>query len=109
MLKLTIYDKSGEKVREAEGSMVMIRFGVIRKLMRLLKVGDADDAIGILGAVTDAWEELVELLGNIFPDVTEEEWENVDMQELIPVLLTIAKSALGKMAKVPSDPNMPGA
>jgi len=107
-LKLNIYNEEGKYIRTAKGEMVAIRFGVIRKLMALLNVGNENET-DILTTVANAWVEITKLLSTIFPDVKEEEWDNVDVSELIPLILSIAKGAVTKMTQLPADPNTKGA
>lgn len=103
-LKLKIYDENNEVKREVEAAFVDIKMGTIRRLMKLLKVDDIQDQASLLKLVSDVWDELTKILDQIFPDVTEEEWDYVSMGELIPTVIKILKGSFTQMAKIPNDP-----
>ena len=103
-LTLSIYDSDGNLVRVAEGHVPRIKFGVVRALMEILNISDSTSTFDVLKNVYDAWDKVTELLGTVFEDVTAEEWDNVDVSELVPLALGIMRHALKKMNGVPTDP-----
>lgn len=80
-LTLNIYDKKGKVKKTAEAKLVDLEFGQVRKLMDLLKIEQADDTMSILKSMNEAWDEIKELLAEIFPDVTIEELDSVKLKE----------------------------
>ena len=103
-LTLNIYDDTGKLTRVAEGDVPHIKFGVIRSLMEVLNISDTTTSIELLEKVYGAWDKLTDLLGMIFPDVTQDEWDNVDVSELISLLFIIFKACIIKMNTIPTDP-----
>lgn len=110
-LTLNIYDDVGNLARVAEShAMPRLKFGIIRKIMALLDINEDTTSFDLLKSVYGAWNELQKILEQVFPDVTDDEWNNVDISELVPVLLGIAKNSIVKMNTIPTDPkNMLGA
>ena len=104
-IKLTIYNEDMETVKkECTANMVKVPFGLIRKLMNLFKVENLQDTTQILDIIMTSWEDVIKLLGRIFPDVTEEEWDYVDTSELRRVILSLVKYVFAEMVKIPTDP-----
>ena len=104
-IKLTIYNEDMETVKkECAANMVKVPFGLIRKLMNLFKVENLQDTTQILDIIMTSWEDVIKLLGRIFPDVTEEEWDYVDTSELMRVILSLVKYVFAEMVKIPTDP-----
>ena len=95
-LTLNIYDNDGNLVRVAEG--------VVRALMEILNISDSTSTFDVLKNVYDAWDKVTGLLGTMFEDVTAEEWDNVDVSDLVPLTLGIMRHAMEKMNGVPTDP-----
>ena len=104
-IKLTIYNEDMETVKkECTANMVKVPFGLVRKLMNLFKVENLQDTTQILDIIMTSWEDVIKLLGRIFPDVTEEEWDYVDTSELMRVILSLVKYVCAEMVKIPTDP-----
>lgn len=103
-LTLNIYDNDGNLVRVAEGHVPRIKFGVVRALMEILNISDSASTFDVLKNVYDAWDKVTGLLGTMFEDVTAEEWDNVDVSDLVPLTLGIMRHAMEKMNGVPTDP-----
>ena len=104
-IKLTIYNEDMETVKkECTANMVKVPFGLVRKLMNLFKVENLQDTTQILDIIMTSWEDVIKLLGRIFPDVTEEEWDDVDTSELMRVILSLVKYVFAEMVKIPTDP-----
>ena len=104
-IKLTIYNEDMETVKkECTANMVKVPFGLVRKLMNLFKVENLQDTTQILDIIMTSWEDVIKLLGRIFPDVTEEEWDYVDTSELMRVILSLIKYVFAEMVKIPTDP-----
>ena len=102
-LTLNIYDENDNVKRTEEAKFVYLRFGTIRSLMQLLKVEDINDTAQLLKTVYSAWEQVTGILSRVFPNVTEEDWENVKLSELMPLLIVILKSSFVKILEIPTD------
>ena len=88
-LTINIYDDDDNVVKTVTAHKTDLKFGIVRRLMEILNVEDINDNGQIFKAFTSAWEPLTKLLHNIFPDATPEEFDNVSVKELIPVVLEI--------------------
>lgn len=103
-LTVNIYDERGRNiVRTANAEMYDLSMGTIRRLMKLLKIEDTKNTVQVLKALTGAWDELIVVLGYIFPDVTDEEWDTVKVKEIVPLVVNIAKYAVSDALTIPSD------
>lgn len=102
-LKLNVYEKGVVK-KTCVAHTIDFEFGTIRAIMEVLKIDDVDDVGGLLESVCDVWDELIEILGQCFPDMEEEDWEHVKLKELIPILVQVLKNSFKEMLKIPQDP-----
>ena len=103
LILLNVYDENGNITKQAEATPVSIKFGAVRKLMKLLKVDTASDTWDILTTVSDVWEELIALLSKCFPDMEEKDWDEVKLEDLIPAVISILRMSFAKMNEVPGD------
>ena len=103
-IKLNVYDEKNNIVKTSTAEVIELKFGPIRKLMKLLNVDDINDTAQLLTAVYGAWDELTKILNKCFPDMTDEDWDNVKLQELIPALVAILKYSFSEMLTIPTDP-----
>ena len=104
--KLNVYDADGKNViKTLCGSEFDLSFGTIRKLMKLLKIDDATSSFDLLVIINDAWDELINILDKVFVDATEDDWNNVQVKELIPILVQIMKYSLTKALSIPTEKN----
>lgn len=105
-ITLHIYDKSGKDlVKMYEAQPYELPFGTVRKLMGLLKIEDMNDQAQLLNAVVGAWDEIMDVLGNVFPDCTDEEWDQVKTKEVLSVIIAIAKYAVSDVFVIPTEKN----
>lgn len=102
-LVLNIYDDEDNVVKTSEAKIIDLRFGTVRNLMELLNVDDIDDTSELFKTVFGAWSQLTKLLDKVFPDVDADDWENVKLSELIPILVFILKSSFIQMLDIPTD------
>lgn len=102
-IKLNVYDDENNIVKTSTAEVMELKFGSIRSLMKLLNVDDIDDTAQLLKVVYGVWEQLTKILNGCFPDMTDEDWDNVKLSELIPVLMTILKYSFTQMLTIPSD------
>lgn len=102
-ITLNVYDNRNKIAKTCEAKLVDIKFGTIRKLMGLLKIDEIDNTSQLLKVVYEAWEQIVEVLNQCFPDMDDDDWDNVKVNELLPVIVAIAKSALSDMLAIPGN------
>lgn len=102
-LKLNVYDENDNIIKTSEAKMIDLRFGTIRSLMELLKVDDINDTTQLLRTVYSAWAQVISILSKIFPDMEEEDWENIKLSELLPMLVAILKSSFAQILTIPTD------
>lgn len=100
---LNVYDKDNNIVKTCEAVDADLKFGAIRSIMKLLNIDDIDDTAQLLKTVYSAWEQLTAILSQCFPDMAEEDWDNVKLEELIPVIVGILRTSFGKILTIPSD------
>lgn len=102
-IKLNVYDDENKVVKTATAEVMELKFGSIRSLMKLLNVDNINDTAELLKTVYGAWEQITKILNGCFPDMTDEDWDNVKVSELIPVLMTILKYSFTQMLTIPAD------
>lgn len=102
-IKLNVYDDDDNIIKTSEAQIIDLRYGVIRNIMELLNVDNIDDTSELLKTVYSAWSQITKILGRVFPDMTDEDWENVKLSELIPMLVLILKSSFTQILSVPTD------
>lgn len=104
-MELKFYGADGAEKVVKGGEITRLKFGTVRKFMKLLKVGKETDAATLLGAVDDAWEELTGILFDLFPDVSDAEWDDLDAADVAPALYAIAIQIMRYVSKnIPKDP-----
>lgn len=100
---LNIYDDENKVVKTVKAELVELKFGSIRSLMKLLNIEDINDTAQLLKTVYGAWEQLTKVLNGCFPDMTDEDWDNVKVSELIPTIMSIFKYSFSQMLTIPQD------
>lgn len=103
IVKLNVYDENDNIVKTCEAQTVKLRFGVIRKLMELLKIDDITDTPELLKTIYGAWDQLTKVLNKCFPEMTDDDWDGVDVSELVPVIVAILKESIKNMNAIPTD------
>lgn len=103
-LKLNIYDDSNkEVVKTVESNTFDLTFGTIRTLMDLLKIESLENTMDMLKTIYGAWNEIKNVLGEVFPDMKDEDWNHVKVKELVPVIINIGKFAITDALSIPSS------
>ena len=100
---INVYDKEGNVIKTCTAIDADIRFGSVRKIMALLDLDDINDTFALLKTIYGAWDQTTKVLSECFPDMEDEDWDNVYIDELIPVVVGIAKASIAKIFDVPSD------
>ncbi len=93
--------KSEAKVYTAE--MPKLTVGFTRRLMSLIKIDGAESTADIARSIMNAWENCAMILSEAFPDVTDDEWDLVDIEEVIQIIVQIARSSMAKAMTIPAE------
>lgn len=104
-LKIKVYDDDDNVIKECKAQTVDIRFGQVSAIMELVDVENVDDTGELLKVVNSAWKQLKKILSKVFPDMTEDDWENVSVKELLPVVVAILKDSFREMLTIPKSKN----
>ena len=102
-MTINVYGINDKIVKTCEAKVVDLKFGTIRKLMKLLKIDDIENTSELLKVVYSAWDEITVVLDQCFPDMEDDDWDNVKVNELLPVIVNIAKSAFAEMLTLPTS------
>lgn len=102
-LKLNVYDDENKVVKTVTAEMVELKFGSIRRLMKLLNIDDINDTAQLLKVIYGAWDQLTKILNSCFPEMTDDDWDNVKVSELVIVLVAILKYSFTQMLSIPTD------
>lgn len=105
-LTINVYDDDGNVIREAKANTVSLKMGQVSAIMELLDADNIETSVDLLNAMNKAWKQLVKVLSKIFPDIKEDEWDNVDLGELLPVFVLIIKESIAEMMKIPKSKNV---
>ena len=106
MINLKIYDKSGKNVvKMYEAEPYDLPFGTVRKLMAIVKIENMENQGELLKTIAQAWDEILNVLHSVFPDCTEEEWDNIKAKEVLNIIIQIAKSAISDIFVIPTEKN----
>ena len=102
-IKLNVYDENDNIIKTVEAQFVELRFGTIRKLMELLNVENIDDTGELLKTVYQAWDKLTSIMNKMFPDLDEDDWDNLKLSEVVPVLLQILRTSFVQILSIPTE------
>ena len=94
-LELNVYDNEGNIEETVEARSIDLMFGTVKSIMDVLHIEKATNTAELLGTIYDVWEELTDVLSQVFPTLTDEQWNRVKISELIPVIMTILKQSFG--------------
>ena len=64
-----------------------------------------EDSVQMMRMIKKAWKQLVRILSKIFPDMEEDDWNNVSLKELLPVLILILWDSFKGMMTIPKSKN----
>ena len=102
-MTINVYNKSGEIVKTATAHTIDLEFGTVRSIMEILKIDTIEDTTDLLKVIYNAWDSLVVVLSQIFPDMTPEDFEHVKVKELVPVIMDVLKYSFSEILGLPSD------
>lgn len=102
-LKLNIY-KKGEVVKTLSTSTYELTLGVCEDLINLLGLGkltevDKEDikVSELSELIVVHWDKFIELLHEVFPDLTEEDHRGIRVIDLKEVIVTIGKDTFKRL------------
>ena len=103
-LILNVYDDEDKVVKTSKAEIIDLKFGSIRRrLMKLLNIDDMNNTAELFKTVYSAWDQITRVLNSCFPDMTDDDWDNVKVSELMPVLISILKYSFTKILDIPTD------
>ena len=105
-LKITVYDDDDNVIKECTAQTVDIRFGQISAIMELVDIEEIEDSAELLKTVKKAWKQITRILSKIFPDMENDDWNNVSIKELLPVVVAILKDSVADMLAIPTPKNV---
>lgn len=103
VFQINVYDDGNNIIKTCEAIDAQLKFGAIRSIMKLLNIEDINDTGELLKTIYSAWEQLTVILTQCFPDMTEKDWDNVKLEELVPVVVGILRVSFGKILTIPND------
>ena len=104
-IKLNVYDREGNITKTVEAKEADLYFGSIRSIMELLNIESMEDTADLLKVIYNAWDELVVVLNDCFPEMTYEDWRFVKLKELIPEVMNILYYSFGELLTIPKSGN----
>ena len=105
-LTLNIYSADGKTIEKTLSATEFdLTFGTIRKLMKLLKIEKTTDSMQLLTTIMSVWDDVTDILSRIFPEATDDDWNNVKVKELLPAIVSIAKYSLAQALHIPTEKN----
>lgn len=105
-LKINVYDDDDKVIKESKANTVDLRMGQVSAIMELLDADNLETSVDLMNTVNKAWKQLTKILSKIFPDMSEEDWDNVKISELLPILVIVIKESLAEMMKIPKSKNV---
>lgn len=102
MFTLNIYDKkSGDVKKIVKAKEYDLTFGVVRKLSKIFEFDELKSNQEIAKTVISSIDILSDILEEIFPDMTDEDWDGVKISELTPLIIDIGKHAITRALTIP--------
>lgn len=105
-LQITVYDENDNAIKTCKAQTVDIRFGQISAIMELVDIEDMDNSMELLKVVRKAWKQVTKILSRVFPDMEDDDWDNVSVKELLPVVVAILKDSVAEMLAIPKSKNV---
>lgn len=105
-LKINVYDDDDKVIKESKANTVDLRMGQVSAIMELLDADNLETSVDLMNTVNKAWKQLTKILSKIFPDMSEVDWDNVKISELLPILVIVIKESLAEMMKIPKSKNV---
>lgn len=103
-IEIKAYDNEGNVTKICTAKMIDLKFGTIRAIMEVLNVENINDTAQLLNTIYGAWDQVVDILTECFPDMEKDDWENVKLKELMPVIMNILRYSFSEILTIPKDP-----
>lgn len=99
-LLLKIYDDDDNVIKEVEADIVRIRWGTMNRIFELANIENVEDMNEMLKMVSGAWEAFKKVLGKIFKGMTDDDWDGVYVEDLVPIVYKILMKSFMKINQV---------
>ena len=103
LIKLNVYDENENILKTVEAHLIDIRFGTIKKLLKVLEIEQIDDTSELFKTLYSSWKAVTTILSRVFPQMEEDDWDGVKLSELLPVLLAIFRGSFAQLSNIPVD------
>lgn len=103
VFEIKVYDNDDNVIKTSKAVDCELKFGAIRSIMKLLNIDNINDTGALLNTIYSAWDQLTVILNQCFPDMEDSDWDNVKLDELVPVVVGILRASFGKILSIPSD------
>lgn len=104
-LILNVYDGKGKVTKTSEAQVIDLEFGTIRSIMEVLNVESMEDTAQLLKVVYGAWDQVIDVLSQVFPDMQESDWDHVKLKELLPIMVEIMRYSFTEILTLSSSKN----
>lgn len=105
-IKLKVYEADMHTVKkECKAVATRVPMGIVRRFMGLFDADKLNDSMEILNIIIASWEDVTSVMEKLFPDMSEEDWDYVDIGELVQVAVAFLKAYFKQMLKVPTEKN----
>ena len=101
--ELNIYDDNDVIRKKVQARALSTRFGTIRRIAEIMQFESLENAGDFSKKAFGAWSALTKTLEMLFPDMTDEDWDGVRTEELVPLLMKIEKFSVEKALLIPTD------
>ena len=101
--ELNIYDENDNVIKKVQARALSTRFGTIRRIAEIMQFESLENTCDYLKKAFGAWSVLTKTLEMLFPDMTDEDWDGVRTEELVPLLMKIEKFSVEKALLIPTD------
>lgn len=107
MIKLDIYDKHDktkvEKTLEVEGYDLMM--GTIDDFVAIIDLDKINDRTEVAKMAAKGYKQIKPLIMDIFPELQDEDYRNIKMNDLIRLIVQIGTSIMDNMDILKSSKN----
>ena len=105
-VKLKVYEEDLKTVKkEVTAQTGMIPFGIVRKIMKVVKADEISNTADIVTVVLSMWDDITKVLGKVFPEIEEDDWDYVDTAELVVVLKDMLLYYFKAIMNIPTSKN----
>ena len=106
-IELNIYSKKDKKkiakTYTAEGYDLML--GTIEDFIEIIDLDKLDDNVALTKMVVKAYGQLKPLLKDIFPELTDDEFKRIKVQDLVMTIIQVGHSIMEDLSVLNSGKN----